>query len=335
MGKVLVSVVVPIFNTEKYLAECLNSLEKQTLKEIEVIMVNDGSTDSSGIIAKRYADKNENFILVERENGGLSAARNTGMEEATGEYIYFLDSDDYLIEDALERIFTKAKQEDLDVLKFVAYTFTEPSRKLCWTSDGYKYRGNYPGVYRGIDILQMFVDNHDTCFPSCCLIITKREVIVKNNLHFYEGIIHEDNLFHWELLAVSERVGILNEPLYCRRIRAGSITQTPDWMKKNMSMCFSAEAAEKFINEHPQIKGNTTDWYVMFFVYQMLSNWEKMSKEEKNSFESKDYFRRVKPIAKKYGKGGSISLRIFYTNITMYRAFRQLLKIAMKILHRE
>lgn len=335
MNDILVSVIVPIYNTEKYLEECLNSLEKQTLKEIEVILVNDGSTDGSGIIAQKYVDQNEKFILIERENGGLSAARNTGMGKARGRYIYFLDSDDYLVENALERLYMRAEQDDLDVLKFVAYTFTEPSRELVWSSDGgYKYKGRYPGIYRGTDVLQMFIDNQDTGYPSCCLILTKKEIIVKNNLQFYEGIIHEDNLFHWELLSVSERVGILNEPLYCRRIRDGSITQTPNLMNKIKSMCISAEVADAFVRVHSLIRGKTTDWYVMFFVYQMFAIWKNMTIEQQNSFETRGYFRRVKPIVKKYGKGGSISLRIFYTNFTVYRLFRQLAKFAMNILDR-
>ena len=102
MNQIAVSVVVPIYNVEPYLEDCLVSLEKQTFKNIEVILVNDGSPDKSGEIAKRYADKNSNFTLIERENGRLSAARNEGIEKAVGKYIYFLDSDDYILENTLE-----------------------------------------------------------------------------------------------------------------------------------------------------------------------------------------------------------------------------------------
>lgn len=327
MDNIRVSVIVPIYNTEKYLEECLSSLEKQTLKDIEVILVNDGSTDDSGIIAKEYADRNENFILIERENGGLSAARNTGLGRARGEYVYFLDSDDYLVEYALERIYMKAQQDDLDVLKFSAYTFEEPSRELSWTSDGgYKYKGKYKYIYRGMDALQMFIDNNDN-IPNCGLIFTKRETIVKNNLYFYEGIVYEDNLFHLQLLSLSDRVEIMNEPLHCRRYRAGSITQAPNYRKKSMSMCISAEAADRFLEKHPQVKGETVNWYVMFFIYEMLTSWEKMTKEEQKSSETRDWFMRVKPIAKKYGNGGNIALRIFYLNTSIYKLFLKLMAI--------
>ena len=279
INDIAVSVVVPIYNVESWLAECLDSLEKQTLKNIEVILVNDGSTDNSKTIAEQYASRNDNFTLISRKNGGLSAARNTGLDMATGEYIYFLDSDDYILEGTLERLYSISQKKNLDVLKFVAYMFMEPSRELNWTSGGgYKYKGQYPEIYKGIDALQMFIDNGDASYPSCCLIFSKREIIERNNLRFREGIVNEDNLFHWQLMSLSERVAILNEPLYCRRLRAGSITQTYDWLNRNRSMCISVEDADAFIEAHPEIKGLTTDRYVYFFISSMIENWKSMSR---------------------------------------------------------
>ena len=101
----VVSVVVPVYNTEPFLAECLHSLEKQTLTDIEIILVNDGSTDNSGRLLREYAGKDARFVYVEQENQGLSAARNTGMEHASGHYLAFLDSDDWLAENALVDVF--------------------------------------------------------------------------------------------------------------------------------------------------------------------------------------------------------------------------------------
>ena len=98
-----VSVIVPIYNVEKYLKKCLDSLESQTLKDIEIILVNDGSKDESGNIAKEWSEGKENIKYVEKENGGLSDARNFGLKYATGEYVAFLDSDDY-VENTIIRI---------------------------------------------------------------------------------------------------------------------------------------------------------------------------------------------------------------------------------------
>ena len=158
MEKIAVSVIVPIYNVAPWLEDCLTSLEKQTLKNIEVILVNDGSTDGSREIAARYAQRNGNFTLIDRENGGLSAARNTGLDRARGEYVYFLDSDDYLVENALEILYTKASQENLDVLIFSAYTFTDGCEDFRWDRE-YRYTGDYSGVYRGIDALGMVMKN--------------------------------------------------------------------------------------------------------------------------------------------------------------------------------
>lgn len=146
MGIVSVSIIVPIFNVEKYLAECLDSLVKQTMDDIEIIMVNDGSIDDSEEIAKSYVDLNENFCLINRENSGLSAARNSGLDVAKGEYVYFLDSDDFLSDDAIEKLYKKAKAEDLDQLRVAAYTFEDGTKNYMWIRDiakgGYKYLGD-------------------------------------------------------------------------------------------------------------------------------------------------------------------------------------------------
>ena len=335
MNNISVSIIVPIYNVEKYLAKCLNSLERQTFDDIEIIMVNDGSTDNSGDIAKTYANKNENFCLINRENGGLSAARNSGLDVAKGEYVYFLDSDDFLADDAIEKLYKKAKAEDLDQLRFVAYTFEDGTKNYLWTRDrsegGYKYLGDYSGVFKGMDFYQKTLDNNDY-YPSCCLIFTKRTVIEENHLRFYEGILHEDILFNFQLTTLSERVALLNEPLYYRRFRTGSITQDTNWMKRNRSMCISAVEADKFVNAHPQIQGKTADWQINFFLNMMLRQWEQMTRGEQESRESNEYFERVKPLVKKYG--GGKSLLLFYASHSLYRTYLWLRHTAGKVLHR-
>ena len=113
-----VSVIVPIYNVEKYIKKCLNSLVNQTLQEIQIILVNDGSKDKSGEIAKEYAQMYKNKILyLEKENGGLSDARNYGIPYAEGEYIAFIDSDDYIDENAYEEMYDKAKKENSDYVE--------------------------------------------------------------------------------------------------------------------------------------------------------------------------------------------------------------------------
>lgn len=325
MSDVCVTVIVPVYNVEKYIRECLDSLERQTLKGIEILIVNDGSTDSSGIIAKEYCKTNSHFVLINRTNGGLSAARNTGLDVARGKYVYFLDSDDFLVDDALEKLYNKAESDNLDQLRFVAYTFEDGTTNYKWTrdngEDGYKYLGTYSNVMSGVDFYRRTLDNNDF-YPSCCLIFSKREIIEKNGLRFYEGILHEDNLFNFQFTSLCDRVAVLNEPLYYRRWRPGSITKSINWLEKNRAMCISAEEADKFIDAHPNIKDIIGIWNVSFFISMMFHNWQQMTREEQDSKESREHFSRVKPLIKKYNIGGR-SLRLFYLSHSLYRLYRR------------
>ncbi len=320
-----VSVIVPVYNVEKYLRECLESLERQTQDNIEVILVNDGSTDCSEEIAKEFAERNHNFHLINRSNGGLSAARNTGLDLAQGEYIYFLDSDDFLADNAIEKLYKKSKEEDLDQLRFVAYTFEDGTKNFKWTKDelveGYKYSGDYPSVMKGTEFYRRIITYNDY-YPSCCLIFTRRNVIQKNNLKFLEGILHEDNLFNFQLTSLCDRVALLHEPLYYRRFRTGSITMGDNWIERNKAMCISAEEADRFIDIHQDIKDVYGSWQIDFFIKTMFQQWEKMTRDDQESKESNEYFKRVKPLIKKYDIGGT-SIKLFYVSHSVYRIYRR------------
>lgn len=125
MNQIKVSIIIPIYNVEEYLEECLVSALKQTLKEIEIICVNDGTPDRSMDIVNRYAKEDERIVIVEKENGGLSSARNAGLAVAKGEYVYFLDSDDYILEQTMEVLYGEASQNQLDNIYFDAESFFE------------------------------------------------------------------------------------------------------------------------------------------------------------------------------------------------------------------
>ena len=115
-NKPKVSVIIPVYNVEKYLADCLDSVVNQTLEDVEIICVNDGSTDSSANILERYSCEYNNITVIKQENQGLSCARNAGVLHARGEYIYFLDSDDRITANAMEEMYNLAHKDELDVL---------------------------------------------------------------------------------------------------------------------------------------------------------------------------------------------------------------------------
>ncbi len=220
-----VSVIIPVYNVEKYLAECLDSISDQTLKDIEIICVNDGSSDNSLNILKRYADIDKRIIVLSQENGGLSVARNTGINFAHGKYIYFCDSDDKLELTALEELYNRAEADKLDILYFDAEAFFENEEienKLSSYKTYYQRKNKYIGTYRGKELFNSFLKNHDF-LPSACLSFSKKDFLLKNNLLFEPGILHEDNIWSFKCIILADRAGYLDKNLYHRRVRANSI----------------------------------------------------------------------------------------------------------------
>ena len=112
-----VSVIIPVYNSEKYVEKCICSVMAQTLPELEIIIINDGSIDESGKILRKLAQKDSRIILLEQENKGVAAARNLGVEKATGKYLTFVDGDDYLQEDYIEKMYSLAEKETLDMVQ--------------------------------------------------------------------------------------------------------------------------------------------------------------------------------------------------------------------------
>ena len=160
-----ISVIIPVYNVEKYLRECLDSVISQTLAEIEIVCVNDGSKDGSRDILSEYEKKDDRIVVVDKENGGLSSARNCGLDVAKGKYVYFLDSDDLLnSQEALSELYQKAEENKLDQLFFDAEAFFENEEVKQQNSSYityYERKGDYPDVKCGKDLFCEFQANRD------------------------------------------------------------------------------------------------------------------------------------------------------------------------------
>lgn len=224
--KVKVSVIIPVYNVEAYIEECVTSVRNQTLREMEIICVNDGTPDNSMEIVRRMAEKDDRIVILEKENGGLSTARNAGLARARGEYVYFLDSDDYLLPEALKVLYDAAAEQELDNIYFGAdtiYESPEIKRKYHRRFEGYYHRKHsYRGVYNGQQLLQELVKNGEYR-TSACLQMPRREFLLQQEIRFLEGILHEDNLFAMQSLLCAEKAMVLRENFYVRRVREGSI----------------------------------------------------------------------------------------------------------------
>ena len=211
------SVIVPVYNVEKYLSRCLASLINQTLDNIEIIIVNDGSTDKSDEIIREYKKANNNIIYVTKENGGLSSARNFGLIYATGEYIAFLDSDDYVDRNIYKKMYEKAKETNSDYVECDFIWQYEDHQKI---DTGYRYTNKK----------EMFEKARVVAWNK----LIKRELIVDNKLEFPVGLNYEDVEFFYKLLPHIERFAFVEEPLVYYTQRPNSIVNKQDYRTKQI-----------------------------------------------------------------------------------------------------
>ncbi len=328
-----VSVIIPVYNTELYIAACLESVCRQTLKNIEVIVVNDGTTDRSMIKVVAAAEKDSRIKVINKENGGLSSARNRGIKEAVGEYILFLDSDDMLSDLTLELLYYRAKSIDLEDLFFSAVSFQDDD---CATEnylkymDYYKRKADYPGVWKGTALFTAFVENNEFR-PSACLQLLKRSFLIKNGISFFEGILHEDNLFTMQCLLKAERCAFLNLELYFRRLHEHSImtrSKTMDHvygyyismaeMLKTLRLCYTdtdkayAVALEKQFHIMMDITINT----LRGFSREQIDTYrEKLSTEDRILFDLL-FMDRLNHTSKGYSNPFKRLLRLVHQRIS-------------------
>ena len=228
-----VSIIIPVYNTEDYLRQCLESVITQSYENLEILCVNDGSKDNSLSILKEYQSKDDRVVVISQENGGLSAARNTGIRNATGKYLQFLDSDDLLDTNTVHELVNTAEKNQFDMLLFDADSFFETTEiaKLKYHYKKYYYRKHsYSGVYSGMELMQALRKNNEYR-SSACLMLLRREWMQNNKICFRNGILHEDNLFTFVCLLNAERSGHVKKQFYLRRIREDSIMTKPRTMR--------------------------------------------------------------------------------------------------------
>lgn len=221
---VKVSVVIPVYNVEDYLVECLDSIVNQTLKDIEIICVNDGSTDGSLDILNEYAARDVRFSVYSQENGGHAVATNRGMTYAKGKYLYLMDSDDILkVETALEDTYNIAEEKNLDFVLFQSINYYMDTNKLIKKEN---YSMNALADFIGDKVFN-WKDIKDYIFTITVTPWSKlynREFIERCGAKFPEGLVFEDNVFFWEVLFSAERIYFQREHYFVRRWHSSSFT---------------------------------------------------------------------------------------------------------------
>ncbi len=219
MKKPKISVIIPVYNVEKYLQKCLDSVVNQTLKELEIIIVNDGSTDSSLSIAEEFAKNDSRIKVVNKENGGVSSARNAGLRDVTGEYISFIDSDDWIDKTMYEKMYEAGQSEDTDIIVCNAMLYIENKKifKNFCTHKNIIKKNNNSLIFVSDNKKKLFL-NMTVCWNK----LFKSKFYLENEFKFPEGYIYEEPPVLFIAHAKANKIIIVPESLYYYRQRAGS-----------------------------------------------------------------------------------------------------------------
>ena len=285
----MISVIVPVYNVEEYLEECLESIKRQTYTDIEVILVNDGSTDRSKEICERYCEKDSRFKLVNQENKGLSGARNRGMLESKGEFISFVDSDDVLKEDMLDQLMKQMTSEDIDIVE-------------CWyTNEKQELELSIPK-----NVKTIFQGDSKEALVSLCkdnivrlnavAKLFRRQVIV--NFPFLEGLFYEDVYGGIGILKHIRKMVKINYIGYYYRVRQGSIMNR-EFNIKNLDLFTICDKLEQLY------QGDTDS---LAYIHRRLFHLVLMHVVDYHIFEGNPYKEKYVEYLNRYAKGSSRSL---------------------------
>lgn len=217
----LVSIIVPVYNAEKYLSQCIESIINQTYKNLEIILVDDGSKDSSGQICDIYSQKDSRIRVVHKENGGVSVARNTGLDIANGEFIAFVDADDYLLESMIEKLYFAIDGKDISMCRYLQ---VKPNSVVKCYEKNLEFFKKAPYDFKYIMVDKYSKTENDTVitdkiFGSVWRTLFRKNIIDDKNIRFSKGIkIAEDRLFLLEYCGFCKNAGVVDEYLYGYRV---------------------------------------------------------------------------------------------------------------------
>lgn len=270
------SLIIPVYNVEQYLEKCLRSCLEQDIprSDYEIIVINDGSPDGSLAIAKRIASEAENIRIVSQKNGGLSAARNTGLSIAKGDYVWFIDSDDTIKENCLKSIVEQCFSQELDLLAICAANIigNQAIRRFSYTDKT---------IVSGIEVLKSGMMQH--CAPFT---IYRTRLLKENNMEFYIGIYHEDSEWSPRIYFHAQKVGFTNEILYFVTINPISITRSAN-PRKGFDCLTVARSIDEFYKTHNDRRSHKFFHnHISLMINNALSNFADKSDAKVKEMES-------------------------------------------------
>ena len=270
------SFIVPVYNTEKYLKKCLDSLVNQTYKDFEIIVVNDGSTDKSSSIISKYQKKYKNIIVIDKENEGLSMARNRGVQKSSGKYIIFVDSDDYVSNKLLEEV--DKKIDDSDILRFQLATEDEKYTKINeYHEEGFESMCGYDAF--------KYLSSYHFVEPAWCYVIRKNYYI-ENKFSFKKDVYHEDFGLIPYVIYKARKVKSIDFVGYYYIQRNGSIMNNNDY-KKTVKKAFDMLEQYKTMRlfaKNINRKNNLDDYFLSYISNSVIVKARELKKDEKKVY---------------------------------------------------
>lgn len=297
----LVTVVIPVYNVEKYLKECVDSVLQQTYKELEIILIDDGSTDNSSILCDEYAEQYSAIRVLHKNNAGLSSARNVGIKEANGEYIYFLDSDDYIDKRSIEVLVSEMKTSKADFISFEAEAFSDGIEIQQKTK--YHKRFLY-AESSGCDMLNQLIDCKEYV-ASVPLLFFKMEYLKKQKLFFENGLIHEDELFTFFAYMKANITKHYPVILYHRRMRENSIVTSPRGEKNYISLRKICKIIEQYCQSDVCVNKLVGEKYLAEKEKSVLWLYHHLGKKERKGL-SEDFNKFRKNVLIHHGYGNKV-----------------------------
>ena len=238
--KPLISVIIPVYNVEKYIKRCLDSVINQTYENLEIILVDDGTPDNSGVICDEYAKKDERIKVIHKENGGLSSARNAGLDIAKGEYISFIDSDDYISDNFIERLYENLSENGAEIAQCGFKRTAKDSEEKDSVSESVK-------IYSGVEMLGHIHDEKGAETVVVWNKLYKAELFC--DVRFPVGKIHEDEATTYKIFYKVKKVAMFDDKNYFYFFNENSITNKAFSLKK-LDYIDALEERMAFCKEH-------------------------------------------------------------------------------------
>ena len=314
METALISVIVPVYNVAQYLEKSIASIQQQTYQNLEIILVDDGATDESGRLCEKIAEQDERVLVYHKENEGLSQARNDGLKQAHGDYVIFIDSDDYIHPEMIASLYQQLVNEDADVSSCgVMNVYANSESPQTENQDDYF-------VCDTETFLREYL-NGEKIPGTICNKLIKKEIAAQ--LTFPKGLIYEDAYYHFDLIKVAKKYVVNTKPYYYYFHRGDSITTKP-YAKKDLAYI---DIYQKFYTEVVKEYPNLTEVAFFRLAYAHFFILDKMLLDD-NFKEFKDY-PRIYSYLKKHAfaifkntifrKGRRISALALFVNVRLYR----------------